>query len=233
MSRVWITRAQPGAEATAARVRDLGLEPLVEPLLEVRALPADPVELAGVGAVAFTSANAVRAFAQRSAERVLPVFVVGTATAAAARDAGFTDVRSAEGDVRAVGELIVSQRSALEGAVLHPSAAEPAGDLVGALTEAGIEARRLTLYETVARLPGPTLFEALPGLRFVLVHSPRAARVLAEILARSPAPALTALCLSPAVAAPLAEAGLAVVASAEAPREDELMGLLDGWARSG
>jgi uroporphyrinogen-III synthase len=233
MSRVWITRAQPGADATAARVRDLGLEPLVEPLLEVRAVPGEPIDLAGLGAIAFTSANAVRVFALRSTGRGLPVFVVGAATAAAARDVGFADVRSAEGDVRTTAELIASQRGAFEGAVLHPSAAEPAGDLVGALTAAGIEARRLTLYETVARSPGPALFEALPGLRFVLVHSPRAARVLAEVLARSQASELTALCLSPAVAAPLAEAGLAVVASAEAPREDALMELLDGWAYSG
>ena len=233
MSRVWVTRAQPGADATAARVRDLGMEPLVEPLLEVRSLPSKPLDPAGIGALAFTSANAVRTFAPRSAGRAVPVFVVGTATAAAARGAGFADVRSAGADVRALAELILSQRSAFRGAVLHPSAVEPAGDLVGVLTAAGLEARRLALYETVTRSPGPALFEALPGLRFVLVHSPRGARALADVLAGSPAPELTALCLSPAVAAPLTGAALALVGSAEAPREEALMELLDAWARSG
>jgi hypothetical protein len=53
------------------------------------------------------------------------------------------------------------------------------------------------------------------------------------VLDRFSAPDLTALCLSPAAAAPLTAAGLAVVASAEAPREDALMELLDAWARSG
>jgi uroporphyrinogen-III synthase len=233
MTRVWITRAQPGADATAARVRDLGMQPLVEPLLEVRPLPSGPLDLAGVGALAFTSANAVRAFVPHCAARGLPVFVVGGATAAAARDAGFDDVRSADGDVRLLGELILSQRHALAGAVLHPSAVEPAGDLVGALEAAGVEAARLALYETVMRAPAPTLLEALPGVRFVLLHSPRGARALAGVLDRFSAPDLTALCLSPAAAAPLTAAGLAVVASAEAPREDALMELLDAWARSG
>ena len=231
MSRVWITRAQPGADATAARVRDLGLEPLVEPLLEVRTLPEEPVDLDGVGAIAFTSANAVRAFAPRSAARATPVFVVGAATAAAARAAGFDDVRSADGDVRALGELVAAQWSASDGAILHPSAAEPAGDLVGALTAVGLKARRLAMYEAVARSPAPALFEALPGIRFVLAHSPRGARALAEVLERSPAPQLTALCLSSAVAAPLAAAGLTHVESAQAPREEALMQLLAARAR--
>lgn len=233
MSRVWVTRAQPGADATAARVRDLGMEPLVEPLLEVRSLPSEPFDAARVGALAFSSANAVRTFVPRSAERTLPVFVVGAATAAAAKSAGFADVRSAGGDVRALAELILSQRSGFQGEVLHPSAVEPAGDLVGALTAAGLEARRLALYETVVRTPAPALFEALSALRFVLVHSPRGARALADVLTDSPAPNLTALCLSPAIAAPLAGAGLAVVGSAEAPQEEALMELLDAWARSG
>jgi uroporphyrinogen-III synthase len=231
MSRVWITRAQPGADSTAVRVRDLGLEPLVEPLLEVRALPAEPVELDGVGAIAFTSANAVRAFAPRSPRRALPVFVVGAATAAAARSAGFEDVRSADGDVRALGKLVASQRSALDGAILHPSAAEPAGDLVGALTAAGLKARRLAMYETVVRSPTPALIDALPGIRFVLAHSPRGAKALGEMLERSPAPQLIALCLSPVVAAPLAVANLAHVESAQAPREEVLMKLLAVRAR--
>jgi uroporphyrinogen-III synthase len=231
MSRVWITRAQPGADATAARVRDLGLEPLVEPLLEVRTLPAEPVDLDGVGAIAFTSANAVRAFVPRSAACATPVFVVGAATAAAARAAGFEDVRSADGDVRALGELIASRWSASDGEILHPSAAEPAGDLVGALMAAGLSARRLTMYETVERSPSPSLFDVLPGIRFVLAHSPRGARALAEVLERSPAPQLTALCLSPAVAAPLAAVGLALVESAQAPQEEALLELLSARAQ--
>ena len=146
--RIWITRAQPGAEVTAERVRALGHEAIVAPLLAVRVLPDVTVDLAGVSALAFTSANGVRAFADASGERSLKVFAVGAATAQAARQSGFKSVLSADGDVEALAEGIAARRGELRGAVLHPGAAEPAGDLAGALEKHGVEARRLILYET-------------------------------------------------------------------------------------
>ena len=62
--RIWVTRAEPGASATAGRLRALGLDPLVSPVLEVRPLEA-AIDTDGAAALAFTSANAVRAFAAR------------------------------------------------------------------------------------------------------------------------------------------------------------------------
>ena len=99
MSSVWITRAEPGASATAARVRALGWEAVVAPLIEIH--PLEPkIDLAGVGALAFTSAAGGRRLRRASpAERRLPVFAVGEATARAAREAGFAEVVSADGDM--------------------------------------------------------------------------------------------------------------------------------------
>src|SRR5215831_10658881 len=139
--RIWITRAQPGADATAERVRALGHEAIVAPLLAVKPLNDVDVDLRGVAALAFTSANGVRAFADLSGERSLRVFAVGAATAQAARAAGFKLVLSADGDVDALAEGIAKRRFELRGAVLHPGAAEPAGDLVGALATHGVPAR--------------------------------------------------------------------------------------------
>ena len=67
--KIWITRAQPGADGTAERVRALGHEAMIGPLLEVQMLPDAVVDLRGVAALAFTSANGVRAFAEASGER--------------------------------------------------------------------------------------------------------------------------------------------------------------------
>ena len=147
--KIWITRAQPAAEATAERVRALGHEALVAPLLAVRALEDAQIDLGGVAALAFTSANGVRAFADLSPERALRVFAVGAATAQAARAAGFKLVLSADGDVEALAEGIGQRRTELRGAVLHPGAAELAGDLMGALERQGVTARQVTLYETL------------------------------------------------------------------------------------
>lgn len=225
--RVWITRARPGAEATAARLSALGFTPLIDPLLEVRDLPWT-ANLAGVGALAFTSRNGVAAFARISGERGLPVFAVGDATAEVAAEAGFTRIESAQGDVADLAALIAERRPA--GAVLHPAAAEPAGDLVSPLVRAGIEARSVALYETVARTPDTATLDVLDDLAAVLLHSPKAARALAAVLEARPAPALRALCLSPAVAGPLAglvaDGRLGAVAAAPRPRETALFDLL-------
>ena len=90
--KIWITRAQPGADATAERVRALGHDAVVAPLLAVQVLPDVEIDLRGVAALAFTSANGVRAFADANGERGLKVFAVGAATAQAARKAGFKSV---------------------------------------------------------------------------------------------------------------------------------------------
>jgi uroporphyrinogen-III synthase len=231
MRRVWVTRAQPGADETAARVRAMGLEAVVEPLLEVRPVGEGPLDLVGVGAVAFTSANAVRAFAVRSARRDLPIFAVGAATAEAARDAGFATIQSAAGDVAALGRLILSRAESLDGSILHAAAAEPAGDLVGVLLAGGASARSLPLYETTVRAPAPRTRDVVAGGAIVLAHSPRAARALGAWVEDRDVSRLTALCLSPAVAAPLTGAPLAEVRAADAPTEAALMTLLAGYAR--
>ena len=216
--RVWVTRAMPGAEVTAGRLRALGFDAVVAPLLQVRPVGHGPIDLTGVGAIAFTSINAVEAFVVRSAERGARVFAVGATTAAAARSAGFTDVVSSEGGVAALATTIAAHAHEIGGDVLHPAAAEPAGDL----SDAGAPVRRLTVYETVAT-PRDTALEALiPGFHAALVHSAKAARLLADILRENPAPALRLLCLSPAVAAPLT----GEISTAALPNEEALLNLL-------
>jgi uroporphyrinogen-III synthase len=225
-----VTRALPGAEATADRLRRLHFDPVVAPLLRVVDLPGGALDLDGVESLAFTSANGVAAFAARSAERGLPVFTVGSATAAAARARGFRDVVSAEGDVDDLCRLIVARPSASSGVVLHPGPAEAAGDLSGMLLAHGVAARRVAVYQTMASPPEPEIAAMMPGLSFVLLHSPKAARALADVLADCPAPGLAAVCLSPAVASPLAGAGLAGVRVSPSPDETALLDTLDRMA---
>jgi uroporphyrinogen-III synthase len=225
--KVWITRTEPGASATAARVRDLGFEPVVAPLLVVRQIPDVPIELGGVCALAFTSANAVRAFAERCSERELKVFAVGQATAKAARDWRFRTVLSTDGGVAQLAAGIAARRRELSrGAVLHPGAKESAGDLAGALEKDGIELRSLALYETVEAGPPEAVLAQLPKLWGVLVHSPKAAKALAAVLKARPATQLRAFAISAAAARPLGKSGLAAVAAAASPNEDALLALL-------
>jgi uroporphyrinogen-III synthase len=227
--KVWVTRAEPGASETAQRLIELGHEPLVAPLLIVSPLIDASPDLSDVGALAFTSANGVRAFAALSSRRDLRVFTVGEATAAAARQAGFADIHTGAGDVAALALEIVERRDTFQGAVLHASAAEPAGDLAGALEAAGISVRSAALYHTtVARSPSPDLLTRLAGAEAVLLHSPKAARALSSLCATSlDLDSAHLLGLSPACLAPLADLAVASRLSAKAPNESDLLALLE------
>jgi len=221
---VWITRARPGALATAERVRDLGFEVLVDPLLVVETLDAE-LDLSRVTALAFTSANGVEAFARLSDARGLPVFAVGRATAKAAHVEGFASVSSADGDVEDLCELIAAGAS---GPVLWAGAKEPAGDLVGMLRGCGVMAKGVAVYETLDRAPSDETLARLDAPTTVLLHSPRGARVLAAILRERPSPTLRFLCLSEAVAAPLREVvEPGSVTFAPRPDESALLELLN------
>lgn len=219
--RVWVTRAQPQAAATAARLRALGFEPVVAPVLEIRPVPSAVIELAGVDALAFTSTAGVAAFAAVSSARELSVFAVGDATADAARAEGFRDVRSAQGDARALGDLIAAAapRPAL---VLYPTAADPATDLVALLAARGVAARAVTVYETrevVTNAP-PADIDA------VLIHSAKAARAVARLLGGPDGSGLAVFAISPAAAAPLVHPGIGRIAVAPFPNEAALLNLL-------
>ena len=230
MKSVWITRTRPGADATAERVRALGHDAVTAPLLAVRAALQAVVDLTDVTLLAFTSANGVRAFAADSDERTLPVHPVGGSTAAAARAAGFADVRSADGDVAALAALIIARRPS--GIVLHPGGVDQAGDLTGTLRSANIDARSAALYETVICAADDALLARLGSLDAVLLHSPKAARALAAQLGRTPSPGLHILCLSPHIAVSfgeglgLGQAGAHRVSVAASPDDTALLSLL-------
>lgn len=223
---VWITRTRPAAEGTAERVRALGHEPFVAPLLEVRPVGAR-IDLDGVAAIAFTSANAVHAFAALTEARGFRVYAVGAATAAAARAAGFGVVLHTTGNVAALAAALVSRRRELNGYVLHPTAAEPAGDLVGGLEAAGVPARAVVVYETVAATLSPEELRRLPSLDVVLLQSAKAAKVLAGILKTTPAPQLRALAVSRAVLRPLSRTPLAARVAADSTLEADLLNLIN------
>ena len=215
--RVWVTRVEPGASRTAARLAALGLEPVVVPLLTIRQIPQAAPDPTDVSALVFTSANGVAAFAALTHARALPVFAVGYATARAAREAGFAEVRSAAGDLGDLARLIRMDGLNPGAVILHPVAREPAGDLALAVGDAAV-VRALPVYEAVETgAAPPEVFDA------VLVHSPRAARILAASLPDPATAGRLAVVISEAAAMPLAALSFAAVRIAASPNEAALL----------
>ena len=129
--RILITRPRDDAAGLAAKLTAAGHEVISEPMLEIRSLPDVVLDLEGVQAILFTSANGVRMFAALDGRRDLPAFAVGDSTARAARDAGFSQVESAGGDVDDLVRLVRERLQPAAGAVLHAAGRDVAGDLAG------------------------------------------------------------------------------------------------------
>jgi uroporphyrinogen-III synthase len=180
--RVLITRPAEDAERTAAALTAAGHEPLIAPIMVVRGLPHQlqwPVD-----ALVATSANAIRHAQLSPALRTLPVFTVGDTTAAAAREAGFTEVRSAQGDSRDLAKLLQEELKA--GSSIAYLAGIPRQDAALNALDGLFHLRAVETYETVAveRLP-EAIREGLEAGRIdaVLHFSARSAEVFAELAA--------------------------------------------------
>jgi uroporphyrinogen-III synthase len=217
--RVAITRAQPDAARTAKRVREMGAKPILAPLLMIIPCAYD-TNVEDAQALLFTSANGSRAFPDARRLHAKPVLTVGDATAEAARAAGFTDVRSADGDVSALGELAKSTLKPAAGKLVHIGGDHIAGDLAGELRAAGFTIERRIAYAARAAITAPP--ELLQPLDIVLFHSARAAETFVELGAPN-ADKLTAACISEAVAQAAGKVPWARIIVSPAPREDVLV----------
>lgn len=227
-STVWVTRAEPGAAATAQRLTALGFAPVVAPLLAVRPIAAT-LNLRRDDALAFTSLAGVLRTCELTTERGFDVFAVGDATAEAARAAGFKRVYSAAGDVEALAGLILKSQRAKR--IVHPGAEETAGDLVGRLRESGREALTVPLYRTEAETAlAPCVYARLEAgaLSAVLIHSPKAGRLAAGLLMERPSLArgVTLIGLSAACTAPLRDLPFSRSLFAPSPTENDLLAAL-------
>ena len=184
--RVLVTRSEPGASETAQRLAEHGYAPIVEPLFAIEAIAA---ALPPYDALAFTSANGVRALARLDQTRDRPVFCVGGRTAQEALDLGFTQVISADGDVNDLAVLI-ENRLPPGMRLLHTGNEESRGDLSGTLGARGIEANFVPTFRAapLAR-PGPRLAAHLrgkPAFDAILIHSARAAAILSQFVTDAP-----------------------------------------------
>jgi uroporphyrinogen-III synthase len=231
---ILLTRPAEDAAASAAVLAEHGFDPVVAPLLEVDVRNETP-QLSGVQALLITSANGIRAFARHSAQRDLPVFAVGDASARTARDLGFANVRSAAGEVDDLAALVRRELRPQAGRLLHPAGSAVAGDLAAQLSRSGFAVRRYVAYAArpARELPDAARFALTDGSLFaVLLYSPRTATIFRDLVEKaglaSECRFLEALCLSDAVAAALKPLNFIAVKVAERPEQDSLFALLSG-----
>lgn len=237
--RLLVTRPHEDAEALAVTLNGLGHEAIIAPLLELHFMPGAEISLNEVQAVLASSANGIRAFAARSPERNLPVYVVGPQTAETARQSGFADVISADGDAAALIAKVAENTNPAVGKLLHAAGSETAGRIKQALEARGYHVEAPILYEAipVKSLPAAAHAELRANLLDgVLIFSPRTARIFAALVVKDGlaqnCERLEAFCISAATAAALSPLPFARLAVAGSPNQAAMLDLLAAEHRS-
>jgi uroporphyrinogen-III synthase len=240
---ILVTRPEPDNAATADALRQRGFDALLAPVLEFEALPIRHDDSISYSGVIVTSANALRAIRSHplSGQLIdLPVYAVGGRTADAARNIGFANVLSADGDVMALRKLIAAAvpKRARRRPLLYLSGSDISADIASGLASDGIAVTTLTVYRMI---PVTDLGDsarvafAAQTIDAVLHYSPRSAAAFVAAIRGAgleiAALALPQVCISEAVARVLREAGATRLAVAEKPQETATLDALERMLR--
>lgn len=230
--RLLVTRPEEGGEHSAEILRARGHDVLLAPLLRIEPVADADLGAPPFGAILLSSANAARAIAAhpRMGELdLLPTLAVGRRTAEVARMAGFTDVQSADGDVRDLSRMAAARFAGTRAPLLYLAGEERARDLAGDL--GGLQLRTVVVYRAVklATLPDPVRMalaeDRLDGVLHFSLRSAEAYVACARTAGLlDKALALFHFCLSRRVAGALA--GAVNIRIAERPDEAALLDLV-------
>ena len=124
--------------------------PVMEIVSMVPQLPI-PQEVAGL---VFTSRHAVLAFVNAIDTAdwwIIPVFVVGQATGAAAREAGFVSIFTGSGGGAGLMPAILQHVPVRQARILWPAAVDKSFDMASALTHHGYNVQTLDIYAAQPR----------------------------------------------------------------------------------
>lgn len=221
-----VIRPEPANAATVAAARALGLETEGHPLFAIAprdwAMPDGPFD-----AILAGSANAFRhGGAKLDQLRQLPVLAVGSSTAEAASDAGFTVAAVGEGGLQGLVDTLAPERRRLLRLCGE--------DRVPLDLPDGIRVTEAVVYASEPLPMPPALRQRLTAPAVVALHSAEAARHFtaecdAHAIARA---AISVAAIGPRVTATAGE-GWAVCRSSAQPSDAALLALAQALCQTG
>ena len=226
--KIMITRPVEDALPLADKLKTMGHEVVIAPVLQIVARAGVEIPQRPYQAICLTSANGVRVLENVDALKTIPVLAVGPQSKQLALDRGFLNVQAKGGDVIGLAAHVAKTLQPSDGPLLYISGSQTSGDLEGKLRGAGFVVDRVITYDAKpATLKG---FEnEIQSSQVVLLYSPRSAKlwVLAinNLQLQHVAATLIHICLSPAIAACLPDVWPRRIA--ENPTEAALILALD------
>ncbi len=225
---VLVTRPEPEAQDTAARLLAMGYTPLLSPALSIATLDLRLPPTRRWQALLLTSGNAIPALP--ACLHATPLLAVGDATAARARAAGFWRVSSAGRDAAALATLVPLCCAPDEATLLLPTGAGQGLALAASLRERGFRVVRRIAYAArpVGSLrPAARLALAEKRVAAALFFSPGSARAFVRACrSGTTLQGVRAVAISAATAAALAPLRWGDIRVASRPNQDELLACL-------
>lgn len=231
--KLLVTRPLSVSENLISELLKEGHSVLCSPVLDIQYRDRQVLDLKDVQGFIATSINGVEGLIRSTDVRDIPIYCVGDKTAEVASSKGFRDVKSADGDINTLQQLICHQVDPTSGTLLHAGGARLAGDLKNALEKEGYRYRREIFYDAMA--VSDLTAEAKSALKAgelqgVLLFSPHTAKVFCKLVDDASINAqtrnLSAWCLSQNVATGLANCEFANIFISDHPSERALLELI-------
>ena len=146
---ILLTRPLEDCSEMIIKFQSLGHKVSHLPLLSIKKVLHEKIDLSEFRGIVFTSSNAVRFLNLNSLDKKIKCFCVGNSTEKEARGYGFSNTIAAEGNVLNLKELILQNFDKTEGKLIYVSGENISVDLDNQLQNEGYEVKRLINYETV------------------------------------------------------------------------------------
>ena len=145
---ILLTRPLEDCSEMIIKFRSLGYQVSHLPLLNIDKVDYEEINFAEYKGIIFTSANAVKFLEYRQIDKKIPCFCVGSATEKKARNAGFQNVITAEGNVENLKELVLQNFDQKNGKLIYVSGETISVDLDQQLIREGYNIKRIVNYKT-------------------------------------------------------------------------------------
>ena len=143
---ILLTRPLEDCGNLLIKFKDLGHAVSHLPVIKIKKLEYKEPNFNDYSAIIFTSSNSIKNLTIDSINKTVKCFCVGSATEKFARSLGFQNVIAADGNVRALKELILQNHYKKDGKILYISGEFISSNLDKELTNEGYDISRIINY---------------------------------------------------------------------------------------
>ena len=143
---ILLTRPLEDCSDLIIKFKKLGHSVSHIPLIKIKKMEHGEINFNDFSAIIFTSSNSIKNLKLDNINKNLKCFCVGSATEKLARASGFQNVIAADGNVRALKELILQNHEKKDGKILYVSGELISYNLEKELRKEGYEIMRIINY---------------------------------------------------------------------------------------